>query len=164
MVEYRYCNYLKDKITEKYDAAMMIYCDFGAIIPNEQKLFLEKISNILDENGIFVFDVFGKSVLENENEYRNWNISQGNDFWSKEPYLIMEEKKIFKNENTRGERYYLIDQKNEKIKEFIMWDQYYDNESITKLLEENGFKIIEINKDIVKYNEETMFIMAKKKK
>ena len=44
-----------------------------------------------------------------------------------------------------------------------MWDQYYDNESIIKLLEENGFKIIEINKDIVKYNEETMFIMAKKK-
>jgi len=163
LVEYKYCNYLKDIITGKYDVAMMIYCDFGALIPNEQKLLLEKISNILDENGIFVFDVFGKSVLENENEYRNWNISQGNDFWSKEPYLIMEEKKIFKNENTRGERYYLIDQKNEKIKEFIMWDQYYDNESITKLLEENGFNIIEINKDIVKYNEETMFIMAKKK-
>ena len=164
LVEYRYCNYLKDSINGKYNVAMMIYCDFGALTPNEQKLLLEKISNILDDNGIFIFDVFGKSVLENQTEYRNWNISQGNDFWSKEPYLLMVEEKIFQKENSRGKRYYIIDPQNGKIKEFIIWDQYYDNESITKLMDQNGFNIIEINKDLVKYDEETLFIIAKKKK
>jgi 2-polyprenyl-3-methyl-5-hydroxy-6-metoxy-1,4-benzoquinol methylase len=59
IVEYKYSNYIKDKIDGKYNVAMMIYCDFGALIPNEQKILLQKISNLLTDDGIFVFDVFG---------------------------------------------------------------------------------------------------------
>jgi hypothetical protein len=45
-----------------------------------------------------------------------------------------------------------------------MLDQYYDENSIKTLLSENGFETIEINKDLMKYREETLFIMAKKKR
>lgn len=163
-IEYRYCNYLKDPINGKFNVAMMIYCDFGALIPDEQKLLLQKLKNMLTDDGLFIFDIFGKSVIENKQENRNWYISQGNDFWSNDPYLMIEETKIFENENTVGERYYLIDPKNGNIKEFIMWDQYYDENIIKKLMLENGFDVIEINNDLVKYCEETLFIMAKKLK
>jgi len=161
-VEYKCCNYLNDPIEGNYSTAMMIYCDFGALIPDEQKLLLKKVYNLLDENGIFVFDIFEKNELKNQVEKRNWSISNGNDFWSKEPYLYMEETKIF--ENASGRRYYLINQTSGKIKEFIIWDQYYDEDTINKLMAGNGFEIIEIDKDLVKYKEETLFIMAKKKR
>jgi SAM-dependent methyltransferase len=116
LVEYKYCNYLKDEIFGKFNIAIMIYCDFGALVPNEQVILLDKIKKITEDDGIFIFDIFGKSVIESEQEKRNWSISNGNDFFGKEPYLLMSEKKIFKNEYTRGERYYSIDQKNGKLR------------------------------------------------
>jgi SAM-dependent methyltransferase len=162
--EYRHCNYIKDTITGKYNVAMIIYCDFSALIPDDQKLLLQKITTLLEDDGIFVFDIFGKSALETIQEGRNWYISEGNDFWSKDPYILMSETKIFRNENAVGTRYYLIDQKGGKITEFIQWDQYYDENSIRQFLLENGFDIIEITKDLINYNEETFLVMAKKKK
>jgi len=162
LIEYRHCNYLEDSINGKYDVVIMIYCDFGALIPKEQKILLQKIKNVLTDDGIFIFGIFGKSVLENKKDERSWYISQGNDFWSNEPYILMTERKIFKDENSFGTRYYLINQKTSKIKEYILWDQYYDNDSIKKLMSENDFNVIEFKKDLLNSNEETLFIIANK--
>jgi len=161
VLEYKYCNYLKDTINGKYNVAMMICFDFGALIPDEQKILLKKVHNLLEEDGIFIFDVYGKEEIKHINEKRNWFISKGGDFWSKYPYICMEEIKFFENENALGTRYYTVDQLNGKIKEFIMWDQYYDENSIRKLMSENGYEIIEINKNLVKYNEENLLIKVK---
>ena len=120
----------------------------------------------MEDDGIFIFDYWEKNVLNNKNEKRSWSISEGNDFWSNEPYLLMEEVKIFKNEYTEGNGYYLINQLNGKIKEYIIWEQYYDEDIIKSLMTENGFEIIEIKKDLVKYNElnkeEAYFVIVKK--
>ena len=163
IVEYKYADYLKDTFDEKYDVAMMIWCDFGTLTPNEQKLLLGKINNLLEDDGIFVFDVFGKDEIKKQNEKRSWSISNGNAFWSKEPYFLMVETKIFENENTLGMRYYSVNQTNGKIKEYIIWHQCYDEKSIKTLLSENGFDVIDVRKDIIKKTEETLFITAKKK-
>ena len=77
--------------------------------------------------------------------------------------MPMKEIKLFENEYTTGTRYYWINQLNGKTKEFIMWDQYHDENSINRLLSDNGFDIAEINKDIIKYGEETLLVIAKKK-
>jgi SAM-dependent methyltransferase len=164
VVQYKYCNYLKDIIDGKFNAAMMIYCDFGALIPNEQKLLLNKLNYLLCDDDLLFFDVFGKEALKNKEEKRNWFISQGGDFWNKEPYFLMEEMKYFEKESVFGTRYYLLEQMNGRIKEYIMWDQYYDEQSIKKFLLENGFETIEIKNDLIINNEETLFIIAKNKK
>ena len=163
IIEYRYCNYLKDIINGKYSVAMMIYCDFGALVPDEQKILLNKINNLLEDDGIFVFDAFGKNEVKNLEEKRNWFASKGGDFWGKDPYICTEEVKFFENENALGTRYYLINQLNGKISEYIMWDQYYDDNSIKQLMKENRFEIIEIKRDLIESKEELLFIKAKKK-
>ena len=43
-----------------------------------------------------------------------------------------------------------------------MWDQYYDEESIRKLMSENDFEVMETDKSLIKYKEETLLVMAKK--
>jgi hypothetical protein len=116
----------------------------------------------LEDDGIFVFDVMGKEEIKKQTQERSWYISNGGDFWSKDPYFLLEETKIFENKNTIERRYYLINQADGKIKEFIMLDQYYDENSIKTLLSENGFEIIKVNRDLMKYREETLFIIAKK--
>ena len=161
-VEYKYGNYLEYEFTGKFNLAMMIFCDFSALTPEYQVILLDKIRDILTIDGIFIFDVFGLSVLETVSDIRDWELSKGNDFWSNEPYLLTTEIKKYKKENTIGRRHYLINQNNGKIKEFILWDQYYNEHLIQNLMEKNGFTVIEINKKIIKYKEETLLVMVKK--
>jgi SAM-dependent methyltransferase len=163
LIEYKYCDYLIDTFTGKFNLAIMIFCDFGVLIPNDQIVLMNKIKNILDDDGIFIFDVFGLSAMENINETRHWTISHGNDFWSNEPYLLNTEIKKYEDVNTIGTRYYLINQNTGKINEFILWDQYYNEKSINKLMEDNGFNVIEINNKLINYEKETLLVMAKRR-
>jgi SAM-dependent methyltransferase len=160
-VEYKHYNYLEDSIEGKYNVAIMIYCDFGALIPDEQKLLLDKLDNILENDGIFIFDIFGKNEIMKHKESRSWYTSKGGYFWSEDPYFLMEEKKLFKD--TLGTRYFLVNHLNNKINEFILWDQYYDDESIKELLFKNDFEVMEINNNVLGSEEEILFIIAKKK-
>lgn len=163
-IEYIYKNYLTEDLKGKFDVVLMIYCDFGALIPKEQKILLKKIHDLLTDDGIFIFDVFiktsGSNAQKSSKSFKRWAFSNGNDFWNKDPYLFLEEIKVFKNENAVGRRYFVIDQNN-KSKEFILWDQYYDKNSIENLMLENKFKIKKIKNNLFD-NEDTMFIISEK--
>ena len=124
-VEYKYCNYLTDTIEGKYDVAMIIYCDFAALIPSEQILFLQKVNNLLESDGVLIFDVFGLSSFYKKKDRKNWFISQEENFWSSGPSFILEEIKIFYEEKVVGNRTYVINQSTGKTKEFILWDSFY---------------------------------------
>lgn len=163
-IEYTCKNYLIDDFKGKYDLVLMIYCDFGALAPKEQKILLGKIHNLLKDDGIFIFDVFKSFEIDDNKKIKNfkrWDFLTGNDFWSKDPYLFLEETKVFKKENVVGRRYFVIDQKSHTEKEFILWDQYYGKNSIEKVLLDNKFKIKRINSTLLG-DENTMFIISEK--
>lgn len=163
-VDYRYGNYLEDTIEGTYDAAMMIWCDFGALIPDEQRVLLGKVRNVLTGDGIFIFDVFGNGLLKNKPDRRSWTISGGSDFWSHDPYFLLEEIKHFEAAHAIGTRDFVIDQKSGTAKEYIMWDQYYDHLRIRQLMDENGFEVKETDSGIIgKTDDDVLFIVAGKK-
>ena len=166
--KYEYGNYLEKDFNGKYESVLMIYCDFGALIPSEQTKVLKKIHSCLTEKGIFIFDIFRKGLLDSKKEKRNWYYSNGNDFWRKQPYLMLEEIKYYLDYKAVGTRNIVIDETTKKEEEYIMWDQYYDEETIGKLLGQNGFVINEIKLDLVGKNQFTsndvMFIRAEKRK
>jgi hypothetical protein len=112
LVEYKYGNYLKENIEGKYDVALMIWCDFRALISNEQKILLDKIKDLLVNGGLFIFDVFGTGYKNDKKENRHLYMSNGKDFWNETPYILLEETKMFGN--AIGTRNYLIDQKQGK--------------------------------------------------
>jgi SAM-dependent methyltransferase len=160
-IKYKWGDYLKDDIEGKYNIALMIWCDFGALIPDEQIVLLNKINNILENGGVFIFDVFGSRALKNSKSGKDWHFSKGKGFWNKEPYLIMEETKIFNNDI--GRRYIVINEKTNAKKEYVLWDQYYKKIEIKKLLRANNFIIKEINDNIID-DKNILFIRSEKGK
>jgi hypothetical protein len=72
----------------------------------------------------------------------------------------LEETKIFGN--AIGRINYLIDQETGRIKEYILWDQCYEENEIRSLLENNGLKIEEQNRELIKNEQDIIFIKAKK--
>lgn len=166
LVTYRYQNYLQDPIVGKYSAAVMIYCDFGALVPQEQKLLLEKIWSVLSDDGIFIFDVFTSRLVEHKAEMQSQNVSDGKGFWSETPYSEFTEVKHFKDANAIGSRHCIVGLEDGEAKEYIMWDQYYGENSIRSLLLENGFVLELINDNLIKgvnfISDEVMFVAARK--
>jgi SAM-dependent methyltransferase len=157
-------DYLQEDIGTGYDVVIFIYCDFGALIPSEQKVILNKIYNSLNENGVFIFDVFQSGLCKTKKEKRDWHYMDGGDFWSEKPHLLLEEVKHFSKQKAWGTRTVIIE--NKETIEYITWDNYYTINMITKFLKENNFQVISFKDNLIAKNEFTsndvLFIEASK--
>ena len=164
-IDYYCADYIKDDISKGYDAVICIYCDFGALTPEEQTILLSKVYSGLSENGIFIFDIFKDGLCENKIESRDWQYSEGGRFWCDNPHFLLEEVKHYPNQKVWGSRTIIIED-GKSPREYITWDQYYTEDSIKEMLSYNGFKVLNINNELVAENEFTsndvMFIEAKK--
>lgn len=162
-IDYHCKDYINDDLGQGYDAAICIYCDFGALIPNEQERLLKIVSGILSKDGIFIFDVFKHGICDDKREYRDWYYSEESDFWCDGPHFVLEENKHFVENKAWASRT-LILQDGVVSKEYITWDLYYTEESIKELLVSNGFYVKSVKHDIVEKNKFTsndvMFIEA----
>ena len=163
-IQYHHQSYLQELSCGIFDIAMCIYCDFGALTNDEQVLFLTNVSNNLCDNGILIFDVFSNNLSNTKKEEKKWDYCNSSGFFSKKPHYILYECKYFNDANAWGTRNVILEKN--KIKEFITWDTMYTKESITQVLNENGFKVEEVKTDLVHKNEFTsddvFFIKARK--
>ncbi len=147
-INYRCLDYLKEDFGTAFDAIIMIYCDFGALIPSEQKLLLKKIKRALQPGGRFIFDVFGEGLNNIKEEHRQWSYETEEDFWGKRPRFELEESKHFKKEKVWGDRNIILEE-DRTPKEYITWDQYYSEEEIKDFLRENEFTVIDLNNKLI---------------
>lgn len=146
-INYFVKSYLTDRIQGKFDAVICIYCDFGALIPDEQIQFLKTVSGCLKEKGTLFFDVFNENYSKSKKEERNWEYSDEADFWSDKPHYVLSDTKYFKDENAWGTRNILFEGKS--CKEFITWDTLYDEKRIKEFLGANGFSVQEFNSTLL---------------
>jgi SAM-dependent methyltransferase len=163
-IQYYHQNYLQKLSHGKFEVAMCIYCDFGALTNEEQVIFLQNVSDNLCDNGILILDVFANNLSNTKKEEKKWDYCKSNGFFSNKPHYILYECKFFKDANAWGTRNVIIEKN--KIKEFITWDTMYTEESIATLLMNNGFNLEEIRTDLVQKNEFTtndvFFVKARK--
>ena len=163
-IRYYHQSYLRNIAHGTFDVAMCVYCDFGALTIDEQVLFLKNVSHCLNDNGVLILDVFAHNLSGTKTEERKWDYCASSDFWSTKPHYILYECKYFKDANAWGTRNVILEAT--KTKEFITWDTMYTEDSITKLLTENGFTVETIKTDLIHKNEFTsndvLFVKAKK--
>lgn len=162
-IDYRCADYLRDDIGSGYDAIICIYCDFGALTPSEQSLFLKKVHNALSDDGVLIFDVFMDGLCESRTEKRVWEYCMGEGFWCSNPHFILHEDKHFAAQKAWGSRNIIIEV-GRSPKEYITWDSYYNEDEIRKVLLANGFGIKSVQLGLVEENDFTsndvMFIIA----
>lgn len=159
-------DYVTTPLPGRYDLAICIYCDFGALIPAEQARFLKNVHAALDENGILIFDVFGPGLCRVCKEERSWRYQATADFWSATPHYTLSEHLHFSAANAWGHRTIIIEE-DSPAKEYINWDQYYTVAEITALLAQHGLTVEVIQPDLVAENSFTsndvLFVKARKR-
>jgi len=152
VIDYQCLDYLKEDIGSGYDAVMMIYCDFGALIPSEQRTLLEKIKKALKPGGVFIFDVFGEGLNGMKEELRTWEYETEPDFWGNLPRFVLGESTHFAGEKVWGDRHIVLEQEQEP-REYITWDQYYTQEEMEDFLGDHGFETLRIANDLIPLND-----------
>ncbi len=162
-VEYTMCNYIEQPLKNKVDFIQMIYCDFGAMTPLSQKIVLENVYHSLIDDGVFFFDVMSMNYYNNTKE-KTYYGNETDGFFTLGNVDIAED--VIKYEDLSLTLTH-IKIRGAKDMDFYNYDKCYTKEVITQLVEQNGFKVLDICSDTMgnKFFEdsETLAIICQKK-
>ncbi|WHH57747.1 class I SAM-dependent methyltransferase [Petroclostridium sp. X23] len=144
-IQYECQDYLKMQLTNKYDLATMIYCDYGALSSYNRQMLMKKIYDCLNQGGVFLLDVFSIEKYAKFKNEQSWEFCQHNGFWDKNPYLLLNTN--FKYENfTTLERAIVITEENTKT--YYIWNKCFTKKSLIDEAKEAGFKVKDIFSDV----------------
>jgi 2-polyprenyl-3-methyl-5-hydroxy-6-metoxy-1,4-benzoquinol methylase len=164
-IEYLFADYLGLNVQKRYDLAICIYCDFGALTHFQQDIFLKNAHRHLESGGILIFDVFAQGVSKTKTEGRTWTEEGKNGFLAKRHHFVLTETTHFREQRVWGAKHVVLEDR-QKSKTFVLWDHYYTRLEITKRIEEFGFEVIRIEEDMVKANDfassNVLFVKARK--
>ncbi|MBU0997783.1 MAG: class I SAM-dependent methyltransferase [Firmicutes bacterium] len=161
-VIYLNMNYVSETLPQKIDNAMMIYCDFGALSPNDRKQFLNNLKKVLNPNGFFIFDVFSDkrfdSLEESSVRYEDKDgfFLPGNAVVESRLIKFTDRKISLSYDKAVGIR----------TIELYNWDQHYNYKEMQTYMNKQGFRIVDYysdtvgNKDFTK-NDILMFLCQK---
>jgi len=162
-VRFKRLNYLSLEDKEAYDIATLIYYDFGALDFADQKNLLQKIHQALRPNGLLVLDVLSDQAEHPESFSLDFKTRS---FWSLEPTLEAHRKMVYSDPLVRGDQYTLISETGD-LRIIRVYDRLFSKEEITGLLEEAGFEVKALTRDLSgtpwSTDSKTMGIIAKKR-
>ncbi len=147
-IEYVCKNYLMLDYLEKFDLIMMIYTDFGVLIPDDRKRLLQNVFHALKPGGIFIFDVLNDKNLDVKfPEQQSWDVSNGG-FWRESPYLELVNGFRYNKENVYLKQHSIIDQSGSCTK-YRFWIHYFNSGTLIPMLSDHGFENIELYNNVL---------------
>ena len=170
--EGRAVRYLRQSYLDRIDAgvfdvATCIYCDFGALTRDQQKIFLRNVRESLAPGGTLIFDVFGPGISRIRSEGRSWTKEAAGGFWSESPCYVLSECRHFEEEGVWGNKHIVIPETGTPST-YVLWDHYYSADGLKELLASAGFSVLEIRTDIVRESDFTsgdvLFVRARSTK
>jgi SAM-dependent methyltransferase len=137
-VDYRQGNYLDCGFGAGYEAALMIYCDLGALDPAARLALLKKVRAALAPGGAFAFDLWGEGLPASVAFGKDWTIGEGG-FWSAGPHLALTETSHFPERKLVQRRVLLAEAAAGRTERFMIRDYYFSDAEIAALVREAGF-------------------------
>ncbi len=139
-IDYVQMNYLDLPFENRFDLAIMIFCDFDVLVPVDRTRLLEKVSRALKPGGMFIFDTL------NDNAPRRMNIpgktgeSAKSGFWRDHPYLALAETFHYEEADVILQQHVLCSDP-EPPAVYRFWTHYYRQENLMRILDEAGFTV-----------------------
>ncbi|MTK07998.1 MAG: class I SAM-dependent methyltransferase [Hungatella sp.] len=144
-IDYFYQNYLSLELNRKFDLAVMIYCDYGALSTEKRKIVLNQVYEHLKPGGKFLLDAFSLNEYNAFQEKQIWGIQESNGFWREDEYVELKRYCKYPQHVTLDQ--YVIISKAE-TSSYYLWNTYYNKDSLVEEVEECGFKTYGIYGDV----------------
>ena len=163
-IKYIHNNYLDMQLQNCYDAAFVIYYDFGTLLKDEMHVLLDKINNALKPGGYFVFDILTPKYYESAEDKSNWYIEAGG-FWNPAAHMVLENNFYYPEESASLYQILVVSETG-NIDVYRIYQTFFTLPIIKSLLEQHSFIIKNVFNDLsgttFDENSKTMGIFAQK--
>lgn len=163
--QFKQMNYLELAFRASFDVATLIFYDFCVLNHADQKVLLQRINQALKMGGILAFDVITEHYPIRETT--SITVSEGDGFWSPQPYIEIANTYLYENPKTMGQQYTIIteDGNTDVIR---LYTRLFSKKELIDLLNQCGFEVVKIYKNLKgdpqKEGSETFGVFAKKVK
>ena len=147
-ISYIKANYLELDLEENsFDLVILIYTDFGVLLPSERNQLLKIIKKVLKPNGIFIFDVLNGKSIESKTSPKSWEVSE-QGFWKDKPYLALSDSYLYEEEKVILYQHILVDEQ-ENIDVYRFWTHFFSHSDLSEILNVHGFSNINFYEDVL---------------
>lgn len=148
-LQIRYLNedYLQLKLPKnEFDLVLLVFTDFGPLLPGEREQLLVKIQGVLKPGGLFIFDVLNDNHFESKLSPKSWEASpQG--FWSEKPYLALSESYLYEKEKVILYQHIVVDDSDTKVYRF--WNHFFSNADLHDILAKYNFNDVSFYENVI---------------
>ncbi len=139
-------SYLNFFGNEQFNAALLIYEDYGVLSPDNRIILLKNIHDALMPDGHFAFDICSLAALEirKKTSKPNWYIADSG-FWRPHRHIVLEKTFFYEDIPATCDFYAVLDS---KLSIYRVYQTFFTPETITQELEENGFRVERILSDL----------------
>lgn len=153
-----YRDYLTIDYDALYDAAILIYCDFGVQPPENRRALLEKVYRSLNPGGLFIVDAHTAKHYAAFTDSLSVEYSNGG-FWRAEPYLCIRRSAAYPDRNYL-EQYTIVTAGGGST--YNIWNHGFEPQEIKGDLLDAGFASVTLYGDAAgaKLTEESLTVCA----
>jgi len=130
---------------EAYDAAMIVYLDFGVLSPRDRETLLARVHDALRPGGRFAFDVVSTAAARPERT--NWIASAGAGFWRPGPHLALLRRLDYPESAVSCDQYAVLDETGAATV-YRVWEQRFSRDGLERLLGDAGFEVEQVCADL----------------
>lgn len=144
-IEFYKMNYLELGFEDSFDIATLIYYDFCALNPEEQKTLLSNVHRGLKTDGFFIFD-----VLTDQNAISNSTsvtVSEGGGFWRPNSYIEIYSTYVYEEPLTEGRQYTIIEEDG-ATRVLRIYHRLFGLEELKRMLNDHGFVVEGVYKNL----------------
>lgn len=136
-ISYIQQDYLKLDTKNQYDLVMMIFTDFGVLMPDQREIILKNIYLALKPGGIFLFDILNDNYPARETGSKAWEISP-RGFWRDKPYLALTESFYYEDEKVLLNQHTIVEDTG-RIDVYRFWAHTFSHDDLENILAKNDF-------------------------
>ena len=135
-IAYRHLNYLELDYENAFDAAILIYCDFGVLSPDDRQTVLRKARRVLRPGGRLILDAWNRPYLERFHEGDSVEYENGG-FWTPGPCVVITRSRYFAETDNVLDQHLVVTE--DACDTYNIWNQIHTRETLTAELEQAGF-------------------------
>ncbi len=138
---FRCASYLESLGEAEFDAALLIYEDFGVLPPGDRRTLLGNIHRALKPGGAFALDVAGRAAFEKRRAEPDvsWETAV-RGFWRPHPYVTLNRTHFYPDIPASCDLHAVLDG---EAAVYRVWQTYYTKESLAAELAAGGFEVME---------------------
>lgn len=147
-IDYIHQNYLDMDFECRFDLAMMIFCDFDVLAPEDRTRLLKKIHRALKPGGLFVFDTLNPKAPDAMRvPGRSWEAAEAG-FWKNAPYLALSETFHYEEASVILQQHTVCSESDPPAV-YRFWTHYYRPEDLEPVLNEQGFTVVSLHENFL---------------